>query len=148
MIFLGFLLIFDIFLLFAFFSGNIGYFINLDSLVISPLAMLFFSICSFKWKEFGTGIRTMFLFRTKYHIPDVKVARHYQSLMLVSFSAGIVSTIQGFICYSLSKRDMEAMALAMPIDEAFSYGIFSTAYGIMYSIFLLYPVYLLHNEKS
>ena len=147
MIFIGFLLIYGIFLIFAFFSGNVFHFINPDSLLISPVTVFIFSICTFKWNEFRAGIKTMFSF-AKPREPSQRVAGHYKSLMLISFAAGIVSTIQGLISYSLSKRDMVDVALNMPFTEAFSYSIFSTAYGIMYSVFLFYPVYLLHSNDK
>ena len=148
MIFLGFLLTFGIFLIFAFMSGNVFYFINWDSLLISPLAGLIFAVCTFRWKELLLGVKTMFLFSVKRHLPDRRVSELYTALMLVSASAGVISTIQGFISYSLSGRDMDEIALAMPFTEAFAYSVFSTAYGIMYAVLLFYPVSLLNRENG
>ena len=148
MVLLSFLLAAGIFLVFAFFAGNVFHFLNLDSLIISPLAVVFFSLGTFKGKELLRGFRSMFMFSLKKHRPDRAVAAHYKALALVSVAAGVVSTIQGFISYSLSLRDLNGITPPLPVGEAFSYALFSTAYGILYGVFLFYPVFLLHREPG
>ena len=148
MIILGFFLTGSILLAFAFLAGNMFHFLNCDSLLISPLAAFLFSLSTYKCKELVKGVKTMFMFSRKKHAPNPAVAAHYKALMLVSLAMGVVSTIQGLVSYALSRRDAAEMALAMPLSEAFSYAIFSTAYGIMYSVFLFYPVYLLHRNDA
>ncbi|QQO08758.1 hypothetical protein [Breznakiella homolactica] len=148
MIFIGFLLISGIFLLYAWFSGNAGFFINPDSMPISPAAVLLFSVFSFRWKEFVRGLRTMFLFSLKKFEGSGGTARHYRSLIWVSLTAGLVSTAQGLFSYFLTVRDNPQAAVEISASTAFCYAGFSTVYGLMLSVFLLYPVYLLHREKS
>ncbi|ULQ58498.1 hypothetical protein K7I13_07900 [Brucepastera parasyntrophica] len=148
MIFLGFLIITGIFLLYSWFSGNAGFFINPDSMPISLAAVLVFSVFTFHWKDFVRGVKTMFVFKAEKIEGSASTARHYLSLIWVSVAAGVVSTFQGLLSYFLTVRDYPEAALEISPATAFCYAIFSTVYGIMYSVFLFYPVYLVHREKS
>ncbi|MDR2516867.1 MAG: hypothetical protein LBC88_05735 [Spirochaetaceae bacterium] len=147
MIFIGFLLISAIFFLYAYLAGNVGYFINIDSIPVIICALIFFSLCTFHWKEFIKGIKSMFIFNIKTFTGCIKTARHYKSMMFISIFAGIISTFQGLIFYFLTIHDFPEKSMEISFTTALSYASFSTVYALMISMFLLYPIYLLHNGK-
>ncbi|MDR2897946.1 MAG: hypothetical protein LBU99_03955 [Spirochaetaceae bacterium] len=154
MIFIGFIGITGILLLFAHFSGNVGYFINLDSIPLVIVPGILFSLCCFKWREYIDGIKTVFSFRVKSIKQDNKTAAHYKSLIYITNAFGILSTIQGLFSYILDKRDYalgltesSEFALRTTFAQASVYASFSTAYALLLSAFLLYPVYILKKEE-
>ncbi len=65
MIIIGFIIITSILLLFAHIGGNVGYFINLDSIALVIIPGILFSIFTFKWKEYVDGIKLLFCFNKK-----------------------------------------------------------------------------------
>ncbi|MDR1748963.1 MAG: hypothetical protein LBR47_07870 [Spirochaetaceae bacterium] len=154
MVFIGFVLITGILLAFAHFSGNIGYFINLDSIFLAIIPGLLFSIACFKWKEYSDGIKVLFSFNIKSMKRDNKTARHFKSLIPITIVFGLLSTIQGLFSYILARRDysqglaeLSDFALNTTIAQAFVYAGFSTAYALLISAFIFYPIYILKKEE-
>lgn len=143
MIFIGFLLTSGIFFLFAHFAGGIQYFFNPDSIGIPLVAVMIFSLFTFRWRVFCKGVRCMFLFNVRDFEKDVRVSRHYFSLMVVAIAAGVCSTFQGMISGILVGATLPETE-QFPLEAIACYASFSTVYAIMLSFFLFYPVYLLN----
>jgi flagellar motor component MotA len=154
MVFIGFMLITGVLLIYAYFAGNIGYFINLDSILLVILPGLIFSIFNFKLKEYFKGIKSMFIFSLKNINKDNKVASHYRSLIFVTIIFGILSTAQGLFSYILADRDykkglikLSEFAMDITIGQAIVYASFSTVYALLISFFLLYPIHIMYKEN-
>ena len=143
MIFIGFLLISSIFFVFAFFAGGVEYFFNLDSLVIPLFGCFLFALFTFNIKAFGKGIKTAFMFSKKNFVKDPEVAKTYKSLIFVSLAIGVCSAFQGIIVGILFNW---RNAIEFPLTVVFSFASFTVVYGLMYAVFLFYPVYLMHKE--
>ncbi len=56
MIAISFILTSSLLLISAYFAGDIGYFINIDSIIIVLLGVLFILLATGKWNTFGQGI--------------------------------------------------------------------------------------------
>lgn len=146
MIFIGCLLISGIFFLFAHFAGGMQYFFNPDSMAVSLLVVVLFSLFTFRWRVFCKGVRCMFLFRVRDLEKDANVARHYFSLMFVAIAAGVCSTFQGMISGILFGATLPETE-KFPLEIIASYTSFSTVYAMMLAFFLFYPVYLLNHAE-
>ncbi len=154
MVFIGFTIITGILLAFAHFSGNIGYFINFDSIILAIIPGILFSIFCFKWKEYISGIKILFSFSRKSIKHDNKTASHFKSLIYITIGFGILSTAQGLFSYVLARRDysqglaeLSEFALKTTIDQAFVYSSFSIVYALLISAFIYYPIYILKKEE-
>jgi flagellar motor component MotA len=148
MILVGFLLLSGVFFLFAAVSGNIGYFFNLDSLLLLLTAALLYSVFTFHWKEFKHGLKTMVTFRVDKLRKDKRAASHFKALMVVTMAVGFISTAQGLLSHRLAVRDSVESALIRPLGEALCYASFTTVYAVMFSFLLFYPVYLQNRDTS
>jgi len=155
MIFLSFVFITGLFLVYAYFAGNILYFINLDSIPIIILPGIIFSIFTFKLKEYTKGVKSMFIFNLKNIKKDNNVSSHFRSLILITIIVGILSAFQGLFSYILTNRDYKRGLIELPeyiiettMGEAIVYAGFSIVYALLISIFLLYPIYLIYKEKT
>ena len=147
MIFIGFLLISSIFFVFAHFAGGVQFFLNLDSLCISPLAAAIFSIFTFRTGAFVRGIRSMFALSPRNREVDRETADLYLALIFISLAAGVCSTFQGMISGILYGKNLPSDA-QIPLSEMFCYASFSSVYGLMYAAFLFYPVYLFNGRRN
>lgn len=155
MIFIGFVLITGVLVFFSYLSGNAQYFYNMDSILLTLFPIFVFSIFTFKWKVLLQGIKTIFSFNYKSISKDKMIANHFKSLMIVTFSFGILSTFQGLMSYVLASRDIKLGILrpseftqTVTASQIFVYSGFTTVYAILLCAFILYPVYLLHKDNE
>ena len=134
MIFTASACIISIFLLSAHFAGNIGYFINLDSLLIVFLGSGF-SALALSWGKFQIlkkGAIQIFSFSRK-SVKDHDVKNLFSILIVLTITVGFCSTCQGIISGVLSTQNS-------PILHILSYASFTTIYSVIISVFLSLPV--------
>lgn len=134
MIFLSFLLISSIFLISAHFAGNVGTFINLDSLIIVLLGIVISSV-PLSWGKVPSlkkGLIQIFSFS----IPedkDTEVKNIFTGLSISTAAVGFCSSCQGILSVILIDNNT-------PILQVLSFASFTTVYALIISIFIFLPV--------
>lgn len=134
MIFLSFILISSIFLLSAHFAGNVGNFINIDSLLIILLGMAISSI-SLSWGKVPS-LKKGFIQIFSFSMPkdkDTEVKNIFTGLLISTIAVGFCSSCQGILSGILSGNNL-------PILQVLSFASFTTIYALIISIFLFLPV--------
>ncbi|WP_028972507.1 hypothetical protein [Spirochaeta cellobiosiphila] len=140
MIFISFVLISSLYLLSAYFCGDVGYFINVDSIIIIFIGLAIFTLGLKDYQSFILGIKDIFSFKKKNdNSKNINVARYYLSLSLITPIIGLCSTFQGIYCGIFGESGFN-------LTQTFCIAGFTTVYGIIISAFLFYPVY--HCNKT
>ena len=135
MILTAFFMLVFIFMLSAHLAGDVRLFINIDSLLIILAGVIIFTIGTGRIKPALRGLREMISFSFAGKSRDEEVKNLFSGLCIASIAVGICSTIQGFISGVL-------LRLNYSVPEILSYASFTTLYGIMFAVFLFFPVYL------
>jgi len=140
LIFISFVLISCLYLLSAYFCGNISYFINVDSIIILIAGLTIFTLSLKDYQSLILGIKDIFSFKKKdEETKNKNVARYYLSLSLITPIIGLCSTAQGIYCGIFGESIYN-------FSQTLCIAGFTTVYGIIISAFLFYPVY--HNNKT
>jgi len=140
MIVLIFISVSGIFLISAHLSGDIGYFINLDSLLIVIAGTLLSSaaLSTGKFKYLIMGASEMISFSANKEKKS-EVKNIYTGLAIMTIAVGVCSTAQGIISGILSVNQY-------PLPEIISIASFTTVYSIIIAVFLFVPVIIRNRE--
>lgn len=149
MTFLTFVIFTALLLFSAFMSGNVGYFINIDSIVIVLIGIILFMLSIGKWRAFWMGIRmtvqNKYLDKlSKEEIGEIN--RLYRSLVFVPIFIGLLSTIQGMFSGFLA-LDAESATL-YNIVRILCLASFTTVYGLLFSVFIFLPIKIKTNKSE
>ena len=140
MIFISFVLISCLYLFSAYLCGDIGYFINVDSIIILIGGLIIFTLGLKDYQSLIFGIKDIFSFKKKdKETKNGNVAQYYLSLSLITPIIGLCSTAQGIYCGIFGESIYN-------LTQTFCIAGFTTVYGIIVSAFLFYPVY--HSNKT
>lgn len=115
-------------------AGGIDYFFNLDSLLIILAAFVLGAAAAGcrNWKALGLGFRQLAEFGPK-TAKDPETASIFLALAVIVAGAGVVSTVQGVIAGMLINP-------GAPLSGILPYAFFTTLYGLILALFLLWPV--------
>jgi flagellar motor component MotA len=140
MIMLIFISVSGIFLISAHLSGDIGYFINIDSLLIVIAGALLSSaaLSTGKFRYLIMGVAQMLSFSRNTE-KNTEVKNIYTGLAILTIAVGVCSTAQGVISGILSVNSYS-------LPEIISIASFTTIYSIIISVFLFVPVILRNKE--
>jgi flagellar motor component MotA len=141
MIILTFLLMLLLLLVSAMLSGNIGYFINVDSIVIVILGVFIYLIGSGAWKAFAQGIKLSVLPKTLTKLSETEkkaINRLFKQLMVVAIVTGLLSAAQGIFSGVFSGA--VDVTDSNEVFQMFCIANFTTVYGVLISFFYFMPI--------
>ena len=143
MIFICFLLIVSIFLISAFFAGNISTFINFDSMLIVFLGSVISSLSVSLGRKtiLLIGIKQMFELKL-YSNRNIETGNMFKTISIMTIATGVCSTAQGLITSSLINLTEYST------KQIFSYASFTTIYSIILVSFLFVPIIYINSENS